>query len=66
MRLLPGEQATADEIRELCRGRIAHYKVPRHVRLVDAFPMTIPGRIRKFVMRQQMAEELGLRAQQIA
>jgi fatty-acyl-CoA synthase len=66
VRLRPGEQATADEIRDFCRGRIAHYKVPRYVRFVDAFPMTITGKIQKFVMRQQMAEELGLQAPETA
>ena len=42
------------------RGRIAHYKIPRYVRFVDAFPMTVTGKIQKFVMRRQMIEELGL------
>ena len=50
--------ATADEaaIRDYCRDRIAHYKVPRYVRFVDAFPMTVTGKIQKFVMRQAMSE----------
>jgi fatty-acyl-CoA synthase len=54
--------ATADEesIREHCRGRIAHYKVPRYVLFVDAFPMTVTGKIQKFIMRQQSVEEWGL------
>jgi fatty-acyl-CoA synthase len=62
IRLRSGVQATEDEIREFCRGRIAHYKVPRYVRFVDAFPMTVTGKIQKFVMRQQMITELGLTA----
>ena len=60
IRLRPDTQATEEEIREFCRGRIAHYKIPRYVRFVDAFPMTVTGKIQKFVMRRQMIEELGL------
>ncbi len=58
--LLPGVESSADEIRDFCRGRIAHYKVPRHVTFVDAFPMTITGKIRKSVLREQMAEAFSL------
>ena len=58
--LRPGMQATEEEVREFCRGQIAHFKVPRHVRFVDAFPMTITGKIRKDVLRKEMARELGL------
>ena len=60
VRLRDGERVTADEIRAFCEGRIAHYKVPRNVKFVDAFPMTVTGKIRKFLMRQQMIDELGL------
>ena len=60
VRLRDGERVTADEIRAFCEGRIAHYKVPRYVKFVDAFPMTVTGKIRKFLMRQQMIDELGL------
>jgi fatty-acyl-CoA synthase len=58
--LKPGAQATEDEIRAFCRDQIAHYKVPRHVRFVAEIPMTVTGKAQKFVMRRQMAEELGL------
>ncbi len=58
--LRPGMQADAEEIRDFCRGRIAHYKVPRYVRFVDAFPMTVTGKIQKFVLRERMAGDLGL------
>jgi fatty-acyl-CoA synthase len=44
---------------EHCRGRIAHYKVPRHVRLVPAFPLTVTGKVQKYMMREAMAEELA-------
>jgi len=51
-----------DEIFAHCRGRIAHYKVPRHVRLVDAFPLTVTGKVQKFAMREIMAVELAIGA----
>jgi fatty-acyl-CoA synthase len=53
--LRAGMQSSAEEIREFCRGQIAHYKVPRYVRFVDSFPMTVTGKVQKFVLRQQMA-----------
>jgi fatty-acyl-CoA synthase len=60
VRLAPGETADEEDIRAFCRGQIAHYKIPRYVRFVDAFPMTVTGKIQKFVIRDQMARELGL------
>ncbi len=60
VQLQPGESATAEEIRAFCQGQIAHYKIPRYVKFVDSFPMTVTGKIQKFVMRQQSIEELGL------
>jgi fatty-acyl-CoA synthase len=54
IRLRPGERATA-EIRDFCRGEIAHFKVPRYVRFLDTFPMTVTGKVQKFLLRQQMA-----------
>jgi fatty-acyl-CoA synthase len=54
--------ATAEEIREFCQGQIAHYKIPRYVKFVDAFPMTVSGKTQKFLMRQQSTKELGLAA----
>jgi len=53
--LRPGMQSSAEEIREFCLGQIAHYKVPRYVRFVDSFPMTVTGKVQKYVLRQQMA-----------
>jgi fatty-acyl-CoA synthase len=50
----------ADDIKEFCRGQIAHYKVPRYVRFTDEFPMTITGKIQKYLMRETSIEELGL------
>ncbi|MEO8523293.1 MAG: AMP-binding protein [Caldimonas sp.] len=58
--LKAGATATDEDIRAFCRGQIAHYKVPRHVRFVDSFPMTITGKIQKFVMRDEMKRELNL------
>ena len=58
--LKPGETATEDDIRGFCQGQIAHYKIPRYIRFVDAFPMTITGKVQKFAMRDAMIEELGI------
>ena len=59
--LRPGAQATtAEDIRAFCTGQIAHYKIPRYVRFVAEFPMTVTGKIQKYVLRQQVATDLGL------
>jgi fatty-acyl-CoA synthase len=58
--LRDGARATEEEIREYCRGKIAHYKVPRYVRFVDEFPMTVTGKAQKFLMREAMIHDLGL------
>jgi fatty-acyl-CoA synthase len=60
VRLRDGETATEDDIREFCRGRLAHFKVPRYVMFVDEFPMTVTGKIQKFKMRETSVEALGL------
>jgi len=60
VKLRPGETATADDIRNFCKGQIAHYKIPRYVKFVDGFPMTVTGKIQKYLMRQQTTKELGL------
>jgi fatty-acyl-CoA synthase len=57
--LKPGAIATEEEIRAFCRERIAHYKVPRHVRFKAELPMTVTGKAQKYLMRQAMAEELA-------
>ena len=56
----PGQVVTADEIRDFCKGQIAHYKVPKYIQFVDAFPMTVTGKIQKYLIRDQMKDELGL------
>ena len=60
--LKPGESADAEEIREFCRGRIAHFKIPRYVKVTEEFPMTVTGKIQKFRMREMAVEELALQA----
>ena len=55
-----GAAPDADAVRAFCRGQIAHYKIPRYVKLVDAFPMTVTGKVQKFKMREQAIDELGL------
>jgi fatty-acyl-CoA synthase len=66
IRLKPGEAAEEEEIRAFCRGQIAHYKIPRYVRFVETFPMTVTGKVQKFLIRERMAEELGTAAQRTA
>ena len=58
IQLRKGETATEEEIREFCQGQISHYKIPRYVRFVDEYPMTVTGKIRKIDMSAMMAEEL--------
>jgi fatty-acyl-CoA synthase len=60
VKLHPGRQASADELRDYCKGRIAHFKAPRHIKFVDDFPMTISGKVQKFKMREASVVELGL------
>jgi len=57
----PGaEPLTAEQVREFCTGRLAHYKIPRYVHIVDGFPMTVTGKIRKAEMRERAVDLLGL------
>jgi len=60
VRLREGATATEDEIRAFCKGQIAHYKIPRYVKFVGAFPLTVTGKVQKFIMREQMMTEFGL------
>ncbi|MGH6989044.1 MAG: AMP-binding protein [Stellaceae bacterium] len=66
VKLKPGETATAEEIQAFCQNQIAHYKIPRHIRFVDAFPMTVTGKVQKFIMRQEMIEALHLTVEKTA
>ena len=60
IRLKTGESMDEAELKAFCQGRIAHFKVPQHVRFVDEFPMTVTGKIQKFKMRELEIERLGL------
>lgn len=60
VRLKAGASLTETELKDYCRGRIAHFKVPQYVRFVDEFPMTVTGKIQKFKIRQLEIDRLGL------
>ncbi|MFC3285141.1 AMP-binding protein [Litchfieldella rifensis] len=60
VKLSDGETLDAEELKEFCKGKIAHYKIPRYVKFVDAFPMTVTGKVQKFKMREEATHELGL------
>jgi fatty-acyl-CoA synthase len=62
VRLKAEQQASPEDIREFCKGQIAHYKIPRYVKFVDSFPMTVTGKIQKYRMREEAIAELGLEA----
>jgi fatty-acyl-CoA synthase len=66
IRVKPGQTLTADEVRGFCQGQIAHNKIPRYVEFVDEFPMTVTGKIQKFIMRDAVEKRLGLKAQKTA
>ena len=60
VKLKDGEQAVPEDIIDFCKGKIAHFKVPRYIKFVDEFPMTVTGKVRKVEMRQVSTAELGL------
>jgi fatty-acyl-CoA synthase len=60
VKLRSGSSLTAEQVREFCTGKIAHYKIPRYVRITEDFPMTVTGKVQKFKMRETSVEELGL------
>ncbi|MFM0645541.1 AMP-binding protein [Paraburkholderia bryophila] len=64
--LRSGEQATAEDIQQFCQGQIAHYKVPKYIRFVDELPMTVTGKVQKFIMRERMISELKLQENKTA
>ncbi|WP_027531531.1 AMP-binding protein [Bradyrhizobium sp. WSM3983] len=66
IRVRSGETLTAEEVRAFCDGQIAHNKIPRYVEFVDEFPMTVTGKIQKFVMREAVEQRLGLKAAKTA
>ncbi len=66
VKLRPGAALSEGELRAYCQGRIAHQKVPRHVRFVEEFPMTVTGKMQKYLMRAAMEQELGVRMAETA
>jgi fatty-acyl-CoA synthase len=60
IKLREGETSSEEEIRNFCREEIAHFKIPRYIRFVDDFPMTVTGKVQKYVIRERMRDELGL------
>jgi fatty-acyl-CoA synthase len=66
VKLKPGDNASAEDVQNFCRGQIAHYKIPRYIKFADAFPMTVTGKVQKFIMREEMIKELGLSEQRTA
>ncbi|WP_061022455.1 AMP-binding protein [Bradyrhizobium sp. CCH5-F6] len=66
IRVRPGETLTTEEVRAFCDGQIAHNKIPRYVEFVHDFPMTVTGKIQKFVMREEVEQRLGLKAAKTA
>jgi len=60
IKMREGASLNEMEVVAFCRANIAHYKAPRYVRFVEEFPMTVTGKVQKFIMRQKMIEELGL------
>ena len=56
----PGTTLTEEDVKEFCRGQIAHFKVPAHVAFIDEYPMTVTGKIQKFKLREMAIEDLGL------
>ena len=62
----PGTSPTEQDIRGFCQGQIAHYKIPRYIRFVQGFPLTITGKVQKFKIRDEMKEQLGLQEQRTA
>jgi fatty-acyl-CoA synthase len=60
IKLKDGQNVAPEEIKAFCKGRIAHYKIPRYIKFVDGFPMTVTGKIQKYKMREESIKELGL------
>ncbi len=66
IKLRDGRSVTTEQIQDFCKGQIAHFKIPHYVKIVDSFPMTVTGKIQKFVMREQMIQELELAKERTA
>jgi fatty-acyl-CoA synthase len=66
IKLRNGEFMTEEEVRDYCQGQVAHYKIPQYICFVSEFPMTVTGKIQKFLIRQEMMDRLGLSEQKTA
>jgi fatty-acyl-CoA synthase len=66
IRTRSGETLTAEEVCSFCQGQIAHNKIPRYIEFVEEFPMTVTGKIQKFLMREAVEARLGLKAAKTA
>ena len=66
IRLREGMTTSAEELKLFCKDQIAHFKIPHYIKFVESFPMTVTGKIQKFVMREQMIVELGLHQEKTA
>ena len=62
VKMKPGQTMTDQDVKDFCKGKIAHFKIPRYVLFVDDFPMSVTGKIQKFVMRDESIKQLGLEA----
>jgi fatty-acyl-CoA synthase len=63
VKLRPGTELSTEDLRAYCAGKIAHFKIPRYVRVTAGFPMTVTGKVQKFKMRETSIAELGLAEQ---
>jgi fatty-acyl-CoA synthase len=61
IRIRDGASLTEEDVKAFCKDQIAHYKVPRHIKFVTEFPMTVTGKMQKFIMRENMVSELGVK-----
>jgi fatty-acyl-CoA synthase len=66
IKLRHGATTTAEDIQAFCQGQIAHYKIPRYIKFVDGFPMTVTGKVQKFLMREHTMAELELHQEKTA
>jgi len=62
IKIKQGEKLTEDEVRKFCQGKIAHYKIPRHIVFMDKFPTTVTGKIQKFRLKEMLIKKLGLKS----
>ena len=63
--LKEGQTATEDQIRDFCQGRVSNFKIPRYVKFVSEFPMSVTGKVQRFRMQEMAVEELGLQPAQV-